>query len=239
MSHPPPWNDGGGVPRYSGPSVGGDPGSTRAGGVGHRPPPYQPPPEAGGTGTFVPPYRSPYAGPAPDGGPGRPSSPAPAEWWQRAVARLIDAGALLIPATVLGLIAGLLWAGTDALLGASSSSVERGFWIIYSITWFLLVGAYDAVCVTVWGRTLGKQVMRIRVAAIGGSGRPGEIPIAAVLARAAVFNVLYLFVWAHFVVQVLLSLAGLVFFCLWPLWDRPHRQGIHDKIARTVVLRAD
>ncbi len=43
--------------------------------------------------------------------------------------------------------------------------------------------------------------------------------------------------WASF--EAFSIVAGgllLVVDLLWPLWDRPWRQAIHDKIARTIVV---
>ena len=44
--------------------------------------------------------------------------------------------------------------------------------------------------------------------------------------------------WATYTVGVLVlsSLFAIVDY-LWPLWDKPWRQALHDKTARTIVVR--
>jgi len=46
--------------------------------------------------------------------------------------------------------------------------------------------------------------------------------------------------WAVF--EVFSLIAGgllLIIDCLWPLWDKPWRQALHDKVARTIVVPRD
>ena len=74
-----------------------------------------------------------------------------------------------------------------------------------------------------WGRTLGKRALGIRI-------RPlvADVPLGwgQVLARWGTFEVF----------SIILGGLLLVIDLLWPLWDRPWRQALHDKAARTVVV---
>ncbi|MFC7330558.1 RDD family protein [Marinactinospora rubrisoli] len=185
------------------------------------------------------PYRTgPF--PSPAGGPwqaGAFGGLRPADWGPRAVARLIDFAIVAIPSALIGALIAAIWVGGQTVLYGGTSNSARNFWIVYSIVGYLLLVGYDAVCLRCWGCTLGKAVMKLRVAVVGGRGHPGEIPVRQVIARAAVFYLVNLFGWVNVIALLLLCVLDLVLFGLWPLWDRPLRQGLHDKIAQTVVLQ--
>ncbi|GAA1771589.1 RDD family protein [Streptomonospora arabica] len=206
MSFPPPWNDGPAAPGHT-----------------DRPPPYRPQP---------PPYVPPAGAAAPGGERER---HRPASWGERAVARLIDVLAVGIPVVVIAVLVSMVWAGAQTLSGYGAAA-ERNAGIVYGIVGFVMFVAYETVCVHRWRRTLGKHLMRLQVAPLSGAGRQGPIPMASMLARAAVFNLANLAAasvgWA-----LLCFLLMLVPCILWPLWDRPHHQALHDKIAGTVVVR--
>ncbi|WP_181874696.1 RDD family protein, partial [Marinitenerispora sediminis] len=183
-----------------------------------------------------PPVGGPWQAGVPGGRP--PGDPRLADWGSRALARLIDGVIVLVPGSIVAVIIGAAWVGGQVVMSdIAFSSGERNFGIVFSIVVYLLSVAFDTVCLRRWGRTPGKAALKLRVAVVGGTGRPGEVPVAQVLVRAAVYNLVNLFVWTHVGVQSLLFLLFLVFVALWPLWDTPNRQGLHDKIGRTVVLR--
>ncbi|WP_052809550.1 RDD family protein [Streptomonospora alba] len=225
MSFPPPWNDG-------------------AAGPGHtarQPPPYRP------DGPPPPPYTGPGGAPPshPQSGPASPAvdaasfSPGPyrlARWWQRAAARVIDALAVGIPVTVVAFLIALMWAGAQWL--GDNGEIERNTAIVFGIVAFTLFVAYETVCVKRWRRTLGKHLLKLEVAPVSGAGRQGPIPVASMAARAALFNLPTLAA-ASPTWWVLLYVLLVVPCALWPLWDRPDRQGLHDKLGGTVVVRTD
>jgi len=76
-----------------------------------------------------------------------------------------------------------------------------------------------------WGRTVGKRVVgiRIRPRVADGSLTWGQATIR--WAVDAAFSA----------ISPLLNLLDY----LWPLWDKPWRQAIHDKAAKTIVVRID
>lgn len=83
--------------------------------------------------------------------------------------------------------------------------------------------AYTVPQNVAYGRTLGKRIVGIRVRAFAEDRAPrwGEATV-----RWAVL-------WGGS------SIGGVLFLlldCLWPLWDKPYAQALHDKASRTVVV---
>ncbi|MBO0871597.1 MAG: RDD family protein [Micromonosporaceae bacterium] len=74
------------------------------------------------------------------------------------------------------------------------------------------------------GQTVGKRVMKIRVECLDGE----PLSVATALRRWLMQGP------AAMVVPFLTWLDG-----LWQLWDKPYRQCLHDKVAKTVVVRAN
>ncbi|GAA1409389.1 RDD family protein [Kitasatospora putterlickiae] len=148
----------------------------------------------------------PHGHPRPGGDPlpgGRPLAPV----GERVVARLIDAGVLLVPTVLL-----------FAVFGAS---------ILYYVAASLLAFGYEAAMLLgQGGQTVGKKVMKLRVVDLGTGGRAAENPL---LVRAA----LYALPNAVYCLGSLFALLNV----LWPLWDKPFQQALHDKPARTVVVK--
>lgn len=193
------------------------------------PPRGAPPPGSGG----YPPYGAPppgsegyppYGAPPPSaGGPygagpaGVPVGMAPlAARWRRLVARIIDWLVVGIP---VGLVLWLATGGYDA----NSAGRSWGQEIVYAVVYFL----YEGTMLTSRGRTLGKMVMNIRVAML----ENGAVPVGQPgWTRAAVFAL-----------PPVVPCCGALFWLVnvsWLLWDKPYRQALHDKAARTVVVAA-
>ncbi len=99
----------------------------------------------------------------------------------------------------------------------------------------VLVAAYEVVAVAVWGRTLGKLAVGTRVVSARDGGFPGwgsalvrwAVPAAPTLVGLA---------WSSSVPD-LLSFPWAIAVYGGVLWD-PHRQGLHDKAAGTLVVNA-
>jgi len=74
-----------------------------------------------------------------------------------------------------------------------------------------------------WGRTLGKRALGIRIRPLA-----ADLPLSwgQVIARWGVFEAF----------SIVLGGLPLLLDCLWPLWDKPWRQALHDKAARTIVV---
>ena len=186
---------------------------------------YQPYPAPAGAGTLA----------------GR--DPALAEWWQRLVARLIDGLVLAILISPLWFAAFLpVWHRVRALSTESpnlSPAAQQAFTnsvnqamgsILATLLLFVLAAAlisfgYDWLQHGLWGQTIGKRVMGTKVVSAGSRGR---ISGGAACGRAAVYALI-----------PLVPTAGSIFALineLWLLWD-PRRQCLHDKAARTVVVK--
>jgi len=170
--------------------------------------------------------------------------PALAEWWQRLLARIVDDIILLVltsPVWITGLIPAFrrIQRLADQYPDLSQPGAAQAFNDAVSrmtagmIGTFLLIGAgigvisfgYDWLQHGLWGQTIGKRVMGTKVVTAD-----TRAPISGQTAcgRAAVYAL----------VPVVPSVGGL--FALinesWLLWD-PRRQCLHDKAARTVVVK--
>jgi uncharacterized RDD family membrane protein YckC len=170
----------------------------------------QPPPRANG---------SPY-GDYDDGTDPLADMPPLAHLGRRLVARIIDGLIIGIP---VGLVMALIL-GTYYPMGDGSDARSSAFTLAYVLVYFV----YEGLMLTHYGQTLGKKAMKIRVAMLetGATpvGRPGW-------ARAATYAL-----------PEIVPCCGFVFWLvnvLWCTWDRPYRQCLHDKVARTVVVSTE
>jgi uncharacterized RDD family membrane protein YckC len=205
------------------------------------PPPFPPPPPAAPPSYPLPPPPGSYPGggypppqgqyPRPDGfgGPGPGGAPY-ATWGTRLGGYLIDV-VIFIPVFV---ILAILFRHTNVLsvhfnMRNNGTQQRRTF----SLLSVVLTGVADLVYVTVLcggrrGQTVGMMAVGIRVVQdatydVVGYGRA--------LGRGLVEQVFRLLGSATFILGVVWLLD-----MLFPLWDKK-RQTLHDKIAKTVVLR--
>ncbi|MER7883484.1 RDD family protein [Streptomyces fimicarius] len=185
---------------------------------GSAPPPPPPPPNDpyGSGGGFGAP--DPLAGMPPLAEPGK-----------RILARLIDFLIISIPLYLIS----LPWGGAvdvngdgDDGFGDAVASGYSGHQLLWSIIGLVVYVAYDTYFTHKDGRTVGKRLLKLRVAMLN----DGRVPdTGAALMRAVVL-------WAP---------ALLCCPCLWWLinivlmfTDKPYRQGLQDKAAKTVVVVA-
>ena len=220
-----------------GPPAGAAPGQPADAAPGQSYGAYQPYP---GSGHGAPGYGAPSYGTA--GQTAR--DPALAEWWQRLLARLVD-GVILVILTsplwfpvVLSLFRRVQRLASQypdlsqpAAAQAFNTSVSQ---MLAGMTGtFLLLGlgvaavsfGYDWLQHGLWGQTIGKRVMGTKVVA---ADTRAPVSGQAAGTRAAV----YALVPAVPSVGALFALINEA----WLLWD-PRRQCLHDKAARTVVVK--
>jgi uncharacterized RDD family membrane protein YckC len=216
---PPP----GGSP-YDRPSSGGSPYDRPSGGG-----PYDQSP--GGSNPYDAPGQGPPGHP---GGPygaygGGPYGPGPdplagmaplADSGKRVLARVID---LVL---VLAVVVLLSWAfnTTEFDYDMDGGSTDYGRSLGQSVIAAVLYMAYDTIMISRTGQTLGKRWLHLRVADLATGATPS---VAANLVRAAVLWLPFAFCCACVWTAIC---GGYSFF------DRPYKQGLHDKAAKTVVV---
>ena len=196
------------------------------------PPGGYPPPPAG----WAPPPAPPYGAPAP----GRYGAPAEApyeiaQYGSRVVARIIDSvieGIVLVPVSIW-----LLWPAITRFIDALPADGTlppdvmqqwitdvTGASIWLTALTLVVTFVYEVPQNVRWGRTLGKRAVGIRV-------RPRDVDSVGLTWGTASIR------WA--VEAGGAALVGGIFTLidyLWPLWDKPWRQTIHDKAAKTTVV---
>ncbi|MFE6457045.1 RDD family protein [Streptomyces cinereoruber] len=213
---PPPEGPPPGGPPPGGPPPPGNPyGSPYGGGGGspydNMPPP--PPPYGGG-------YGGGYGGTDPLAG-----MPPLADSGRRILARLIDWVIVAVPLAIIGIPFKVYdRVSSDDDFGDAVNSFNGGGQLVFQLITIVAYVAYDTILTARNGRTLGKKLMKLRVAMLNDGSTP---PMSQSLLRAVVL-------W----LPALICCA-----CLWPLLllililvDKPYKQGLHDKAAKTVVV---
>ncbi|MFE4664160.1 RDD family protein [Streptomyces sp. NPDC056716] len=185
---------------------------------GDQPPPSegdQPPPYGGG------PYggQSPYGTP-PGGYPGDPLAGMPplADSGRRTLARIID---MILVGIVVWLIT---WGFNVDEYNVNSDNVQFGRSLVQSAIAAVLYMAYDTFLISRTGQTLGKKWLNLRVANLDNGSTPS---VQSSLIRAAVLWIPFAFCCAC----VWTAICG-----GWSFFDKPYKQGLHDKPAKTVVV---
>jgi uncharacterized RDD family membrane protein YckC len=233
VSAPPPdsWHFPPGGPGGSGPAYGPSPqyGAPPRG----IPPPGPPPPYAAPQpyGAAYPPYAAGFpVGPEPD----------LAEWWRRLLGRLIDLLVLSALATPIALAVlshafgqyqRIIDRYPDLSAPGAQAAISRadgrlfGAWLVFVSIVAVLSFCYDSIQHGLWGQTLGKRALGTRV--VSAYDR-SKISGGTAAGRAAMYALI-----------PVVPLAGSLFSllnALWLTWDR-RRQCLHDKAARTIVVK--
>ncbi|MFI0352359.1 RDD family protein [Actinomadura sp. 9N407] len=167
---------------------------------------------------------------------------------RRAGARLIDNALVAVFgfALVLPIAIGTIGLGS----AGSKTDTEGGVWnwpIIFTLfaVMSVLPFIYEAVQLSMWGRTIGKRVMHVGVVQVRPAGdavtttqavwRAGIVHVAYQLGI-FFFLVLAVMVWEYFAYGVLLVFIGVVMAHLWAIWDQPLHQSLHDRFSGTLVI---
>lgn len=202
-------------------------------------PPYGSPPPPSGGGPYG---NGPYGTPPPPGGPygngpygntpygndpygGGPygndplaGMPPLAPSGKRTLARIIDM-------ILVGIVVSLLsWAFRVDEYSVTGDSVDMGRSLWQSLIGAVLYIAYDTYFTSRTGQTLGKKWLGLRVANLDNGSTPTT---QTSFTRAAVLWIPFAFccfcVWT--------AICG-----GWSYFDKPYKQGLHDKAAKTVVV---
>lgn len=138
----------------------------------------------------------------------------------RLYARLVDFGVLI------ALVLVVLWAGLTLAGDDGGARGANALWALWCALGYLLL--YDPLAHWLFGgRTLGKWLFGVRVVRLHDGGPVG-------LFRALGREWFYLFgsLFAGFAAGAGFLVAA------WCLWDTPFKQGLHDKVTGTVVIRS-
>ncbi|WP_158687206.1 RDD family protein [Streptomyces sp. AA0539] len=138
----------------------------------------------------------------------------------RLYARLVDFGVLI------ALVLVVLWAGLTLAGDDGGARGANALWALWCALGYLLL--YDPLAHWLFGgRTLGKWLFGVRVVRLHDGGPVG-------LFRALGREWFYLFgsLFAGFAAGAGFLIAA------WCLWDTPFKQGLHDKVVDTVVIRS-
>ncbi|PAZ10881.1 hypothetical protein CLM62_39015 [Streptomyces sp. SA15] len=174
----------------------------------------QPPPPPGGGG--------PYGG-APYGGGGYPGDPLAgmpplADSGKRTLARIIDM-------ILVGIVVWLLtWGFGVNEYDVDTDEVNYGKSLGQSLVAAVLYIAYDTFMIAKSGQTLGKKWLGMRVANLDNGATPS---VRSTLIRSAVLWLPFAFCCAC----IWTAISG-----GWSFFDKPYKQGLHDKAAKTVVV---
>lgn len=194
------------------PGAGGSQGVPPPGGGG----PYGAQPPGGGG-----PYGGdPYGGAGAPGAPGDPLAGMPplADSGRRTLARIIDM-------ILVGIVVWLLsWAFNVQEYQVDGEDIEVGNSLWQSVIAAVLYIGYDTFMISRTGQTLGKKWLGMRVANLDNGATPS---VQTSLIRALVLWIPFAFCCAC----VWTIIAG-----GWSFFDRPYKQGLHDKAAKTVVV---
>ncbi|MFJ6754392.1 MULTISPECIES: RDD family protein [unclassified Streptomyces] len=218
-------------PQEPTPPSGGSPYGSPPPGSGGPPPP---PPGGPGGGGYPPPP-PPYGGGDPyGGGPAMPDPlagmPPLADFGRRLAARIIDVLIVAVPLFLIQLAFGTNRYMVETDRGEDVSEVitksYSGSGLLMTLISIVAYVGYDWWFTKKSGQTVGKKALSLRVAMLN----DGSVPSSkAALSRAAVL-------WLPTLICC---------FCLWPialvvsiLVDKPYKQGLHDKAAKTVVVQA-
>ncbi|WP_338898020.1 RDD family protein [Streptomyces sp. TG1A-60] len=144
--------------------------------------------------------------------------PPLADSGKRVLARIID---MILVAIVVGLLA---WAFGISQYAAGSDDFEFGKSLAQETIAAILYIGYDTFFTVRDGQTLGKRLMKLRVANLNDGSTP---TMQTALTRAAVLWIPFAFCCAC----VWTAIAG-----GWSFFDKPYKQGLHDKAAKTVVV---
>lgn len=188
-------------------------------------------------------------------GPTTPDGVPLASWGWRVLAYLIDTLPLGLVSTLITLPAQIRMQqrllDLDRMAADDGTLDLHGFWSVYrdglhdialwQLPVYVVVLAYFVLMLRFKGATLGKLALGLRVRRTAGAGQlPWSTAIVRTMAFLGVGYLTSLTLLTGSLALILLTGAVVAVWglldMLWPLWDK-RRQALHDKVARTVVVK--
>jgi uncharacterized RDD family membrane protein YckC len=144
--------------------------------------------------------------------------PPLADSGKRTLARIIDM-------ILVGIVVGLLtWAFGVSAWEMDDNGIQAGRSAAEGVIAAVLYIAYDTFMMSRTGQTLGKKWMHLRVANLDNGATPSP---QTLLIRSLVLWIPFAFCCAC----IWTAISG-----GWSFFDKPYKQGLHDKAAKTVVV---
>lgn len=137
---------------------------------------------------------------------------------QRAIARIVDTALLAVPLSIVSLV---WFADTNG----DEVSISAPVWVI--AIFFALDLTYEVTMVRIFGRTLGKVLVGIRIVRLPDGQRPDWGQAGVRFLVPGVADAIPVWFSGFFAIGIYLT----------AMFDPAYR-GVHDKAAGTVVLRA-
>ncbi|MCW7946518.1 membrane protein [Streptomyces hygroscopicus] len=144
--------------------------------------------------------------------------PPLADSGKRVLARIID---MIIVGVAVWLLS---WAFHTTQYSVDAQRAQFGRSFGQSVIAAVLYVAYDTVLISRSGQTIGKKLLNMRVANLDNGATPS---VATSLIRAAVLWLPFAFCCAC----IWTAICG-----GWSFFDKPYKQGLHDKAAKTVEV---
>ena len=137
---------------------------------------------------------------------------------QRALAQVLDGLVLLVPAVAI-----VYWVAGDILIATDTETTSSQMWATFMLVAMQI--AYNTVCVTTWGATLGKRALGLRVVSeVDG----GAVPLNGAAMRALIPA-------AAGLIPVIGMAAPIIIYMR--AFFHPLRKGWHDQAAGTIVVK--
>jgi len=162
----------------------------------------------------------------------------------RLLAKLLDGVVLIVPNLILLVLGMVPVAVLVVRAGPNENPTEDWtFWLVYLAGFqAALIGMigvlylYEVVYQHRTGQTVGKRVMRLRAVSLPDGNPPDRRQYRR---RWAAENAILLIEAVPVLGLLIASVVGPYAYLnvLWCLWDKPYRQCLHDKYARTTVVK--
>ena len=159
-----------------------------------------------------------------------------AGFWRRFVAGFIDTIILLVPMFGIAMVMGVTMIPDFNTMDPNAMSVAQP--VVFVIAMLVLVWAYKAILESSsWQATVGKKMLGLKVTTMDGQ----KVSLMQATMRTWPFWLAYLMqvieslVGMGGILSTAVSLAGLV--ALIVIAFTPKKQGVHDMIAKTLVVR--